>query len=127
MLLRHCQTERESLSSTMLRDNYSLDMCICIIYAEIDIVILSDALFLHLLVVRDMFNMPRTEMEPKYLVSPYISGNSRANLHSLHLAAVRANGQWNCSRESHSCSQLQSPIDTDLFIFCNFKKETLNK
>lgn len=64
-MLRHCQTERESLSSTMLNDNYSLDMCI--IYAEIDIVILSDALFLHLLVVRDMFNMPRTEMEPNVL------------------------------------------------------------
>ena len=82
-MLRHCQTERESLSSTMLNDNYSLDMCI--IYAEIDIVILSDALFLHLLVVRDMFNMPRTKMEPNCLVSPYISGNSRANLHCTWL------------------------------------------
>ena len=64
-MLRHSQTKSESLSSKMLmlRDNYSLVMCI--IYAEIDIVILSDALFLHLLVlvVRDIFNIPRTEME----------------------------------------------------------------
>ena len=97
----------------------------CIIYAEIDIVILSDALFLHLLVVRDMFNMPRTEMERQPNVLYPLT--FLANLHSLHLAAVRAGGQWNCSRESHSCSQLQSPTDTDLFIFCNFKKETLNK
>ena len=50
----------------------------CIIYAEIDIVILSDALFLSLLVGPDLFNIPRTKMEreeTKCVVSLSTSGN----------------------------------------------------
>ena len=95
----------------------------CIIYAEIDIVILSDALFLSLLVGPDLFNLPRTKMERKetkcvVYLSP--SGNWQADLHSLHITWLQW-GQWTIEllQKSHSCSQLLSPSDTDLFILGN--------